>query len=95
MSKGAKQPRARRAVAKPVEYLWFTGPSVIELHRRLEAALSAVGADHTAFKINLPKDLEQATLEVLNTSGPEAAPMVAGEAPINEAHPCPPLCLEP
>jgi hypothetical protein len=88
MKKKPAKKRIKRA-AKRATSIWFSGPSVVELYRRL----TAVNPERATFMVNLPEDLAHATLEVLD---PAADPAInAPAAPINEAHPCPPLCILP
>lgn len=64
-------------------YWWFDGATVQALKERLDAAGPGV-----IFKVN--KDGNALTLEVIDPGQDKAARL----APLNESHPCPPICLE-
>lgn len=64
----------------PVRYWWFEGDSVSELRRQLMAAGSP--------RLEVHLDGRKILLLVI----PEGRVGQTSNAPINESHPCPPLC---
>jgi hypothetical protein len=73
--------KAKKPAKAKINYYWFQGGSVAELLRRLQAA----GPD-ARFQVH--PDGDSCTLQVFTPSALTAST----EPPINESHPCPPLC---